>query len=67
MPWIGRLGVRYIFNKDEREVGDIELDGIYVDTALKRLADATGLVPTLAGDGRTFDEIRAERHPETER
>lgn len=43
-----------------RGVG-IELDPIYVDTALRRLRDATGLVATLAGDGRTFDEIAAER------
>ena len=42
-----------------RGVG-IELDPIYVDTALRRLRDATGLVPTLAGDGRTFDEIAVE-------
>lgn len=43
-----------------RGVG-IELDPVYVDTALRRLRDATGLVATLAGDGRTFDEIAAER------
>ena len=43
-----------------RGVG-IELDPIYVDTALRRLRDATGLIATLAGDGRTFDEIAAER------
>ena len=48
-----------------RGVG-IELDPIYVDTALRRLRDATGLVATLAGDGRTFDEIAAERLAEGE-
>ena len=42
-----------------RGVG-IELDPIYVDTALRRLRDATGLVATLAGEGRTFDEIAAD-------
>jgi len=45
---------------NRRGVG-IELDPIYVDTALRRLRDATGLIPVLAGDGRTFDEIAAER------
>ena len=39
----------------------IELDPLYVDVALKRLSDATGLTPTLAGDGRTFAEIREAR------
>lgn len=48
-----------------RGVG-IELDPIYVDTALRRLRDATGLIATLAGDGRTFDEIAAERLAEGE-
>ena len=48
-----------------RGVG-IELDPIYVDTALRRLRDATGLVATLAGDGRTFDEVAAERLAEGE-
>lgn len=43
-----------------RGVG-IELDPVYVDTALRRLRDATGLVATLAGDGRTFDEVAAQR------
>lgn len=48
-----------------RGVG-IELDGIYVDTALKRLRDATGMVATLDGDGRSFDEIATERRAEAE-
>ena len=50
---------------NRRGVG-IELDPLYVDTALRRLRDATGLIATLAGDGRTFDEIAAERLSEQE-
>lgn len=45
---------------NRRAVG-IELDPLFVDTALRRLSDATGIFATLAGDGRTFDEIAAER------
>jgi hypothetical protein len=39
----------------------LELDPGYADTALKRLAAASGLTPILSGDGRTFDEIAAAR------
>uniref|UniRef100_UPI0025EC8CA0 DNA-methyltransferase n=1 Tax=Sphingomonas sp. TaxID=28214 RepID=UPI0025EC8CA0 len=38
----------------------IEIDPLYVDTALERLVLATGLVPYHL-DGRTFDEVAAER------
>lgn len=44
-----------------RRAAGIELDPGYVDTALRRLASATGLHPVLHGDGRTFDEIAAAR------
>lgn len=44
-----------------RRAAGIELDPGYVDTALRRLASATGLDPVLHGDGRTFDEIAVER------
>lgn len=41
----------------------IEIDPVYVDVAVKRWQDFTGQKATLDGDGRTFDEIAAERHP----
>jgi hypothetical protein len=41
----------------------IELDPLFVDTALRRLAKATGLTPTLS-DGRSFDEVAADRKAE---
>lgn len=39
----------------------IELHPPYVDVAIKRWQAFTGLQATLEGDGRTFDEIAAER------
>lgn len=39
----------------------IEIDPLYVDVAVKRLAAVTGIEPVLEGDGRTFNEITAKR------
>ncbi|MES2531940.1 MAG: site-specific DNA-methyltransferase [Pseudomonadota bacterium] len=39
----------------------IELDPAYIDVAVKRWQAFTGKLATLDGDGRTFDEIAAER------
>lgn len=39
----------------------MELDPAYVDVAVKRWQEFTGLSATLEGDGRTFDEIAASR------
>lgn len=39
----------------------IEIDPLYVDVAVKRWQEFTGQKATLEGDGRTFDEIAAER------
>lgn len=44
-----------------RHVGAaIELDPLYVDTALRRLREASGHMPILA-DGRNWDEVASER------
>lgn len=40
----------------------MELDPRYVDVAVKRWQDFTGQTATLEGDGRTFAELKAERH-----
>ena len=40
----------------------IELSPAYVDVAVKRWQDFTGMKATLEGDGRTFEELEAERH-----
>lgn len=39
----------------------IEIDPLYVDTLLKRLSAVSGEAPVLAEDGRTFDEVAADR------
>lgn len=39
----------------------IEIDPLYVDVAVRRWQDFTGQKATLDGDGRTFEEIAAER------
>ena len=51
---VGRIGV------------GIEIDPLYVDVALKRLAAITGLDPILDGDGRTFSQIAAARRGKAE-
>jgi len=48
-------------HKTGRRGAGIELDPGYVDTSLKRLAAASGLEPVLVSDGRSFDEVAAER------
>jgi DNA modification methylase len=40
----------------------IELSPAYVDVAVKRWQAFTGQSATLEGDGRTFEELDAERH-----
>ena len=41
----------------------IEIDPAYVDVCIKRWQDFTGQKATLDGDGRTFEQIAAERLP----
>ena len=43
----------------------IELAPTYVDVGVKRWQDFTGEAATLEGDGRTFDQIAAERQPQS--
>jgi DNA modification methylase len=44
----------------------IELAPAYVDVGVKRWQDFTGEAAVLDGDGRTFDQIAAERAPDPE-
>lgn len=60
-PFIGSGTTLIAAHKTKRRGAGIELDPLYVDTALKRLVKVSKLTPVLAGDGRTFDEIAAER------
>jgi DNA modification methylase len=50
--------------KNGRVARLMELDPRYCDVIVKRWQDFTGKAATLEGDGRTFDEIKAERLPE---
>ena len=45
----------------ERTCYGVELDPKYVDVIVQRWEQLTGKKATLDGDGRTFDEIAAER------
>ncbi|MGZ5825384.1 MAG: site-specific DNA-methyltransferase [Croceibacterium sp.] len=65
-PCAGSGSTLIAAHRTNRRGAAIELDPIYVDTALRRLADASGLVPVLAGDGRSLGEIRASRRPDQE-
>ena len=47
--------------KSGRDSRLIEIDGRYVDVAVRRWQAFTGKAATLESDGRTFDEVEAER------
>jgi DNA modification methylase len=47
--------------KSGRRGYGIELDPLYVDVAVRRWQELTGLPAVLDGDGRTFDEISSAR------
>ena len=59
-PFSGSGTTLQACQKTRRRGAAIEIDPVFVDTALRRLRDATGLVPIHA-DGRTFDEVAADR------
>lgn len=60
-PFIGSGTTLIAAHRTRRRGAGIELDPLYVDTALRRLTKASGLKPVLASDGRSFDEIAASR------
>ncbi len=59
-PFSGSGTTLIAAHKTGRRGAAIEIDPVYVDTALARLAQASGLSPIHA-DGRTFDEVAADR------
>jgi len=64
-PFSGSGTTLVAAHRTKRRGAAIELDPLYVDTSLRRLAAASGLTPRLS-DGRTFDEVAAERAAERE-
>ena len=64
-PFSGSGTTLLAAHRTGRRGAAIELDPLYVDTSLKRLSAATGLVATLA-DGRTFDQVASDRAAETD-
>lgn len=65
-PCLGSGSTLIAAHRTGRRGAGIELDPLYVDTALRRLSDATGLIAVLVGDGRTFAEVAVTRAAEME-
>lgn len=60
-PCLGSGTTLIAAHKTHRRGAGIELDPGYADTSLRRLAAVSGLTPRLALDGRSFDEVAAQR------
>jgi len=59
-PYSGSATTLIAAHKTRRRGAAIELDPLYVDAGVERLCKVSALPATLA-DGRTFDEVAAER------
>ena len=59
-PFCGSGTTLIAAHRTKRRGAGIEIDPIYVDTALRRLSKVTGVTAVLS-DGHTFDEVAAER------
>jgi DNA modification methylase len=62
-PFSGSGTTLLAAHRTHRRGAAIEIDPLHVDTSLRRLAAATGFAPTHA-DGRTFEEVAANRASE---
>jgi DNA modification methylase len=60
-PFGGSGSTLIAAEKTGRQARLVELDPKYVDVIVKRWQDWTGGAATLEGDGRTFEELSAER------
>lgn len=64
-PFSGSGTTLIAAHRTGRRGAAIEIDPLYVDTALARLAQVSGLTPIHA-DGRTFDQVAADRRSNSE-
>ena len=60
-PFLGSGTTLAAAELTQRVCYGIELDPKYVDVVVQRWQQLTGKQATLDGDGRTFEEIQAER------
>ena len=61
-PFSGSGTTLIACEKTGRNCRAVEVTPAYVDVAVARWQEFTGQTATLEGDGRTFDELKAERH-----
>lgn len=59
-PFLGSGTTLVAAHRTGRVGAGIEIDRLYVDTALRRLGEASGL-PIVHADGRSFEDVVAER------
>jgi DNA modification methylase len=60
-PFLGSGTTLAAAELTERVCYGIELDPKYIDVVVQRWQSLSGKQATLEGDGRTFEEIKAER------
>jgi DNA modification methylase len=60
-PFLGSGTTMMAAEVTERTCYGIDIDARYVDVAVLRWQQFTGLAATLEGDGRTFEQIKADR------
>jgi len=60
-PTVGSGTTLIAAHRTSRRGFGIELDPLYVDTAVRRLTAASGLPAKLAGDGQSFELVAADR------
>ena len=62
-PFLGSGTTLAACEQTERDCYGLEIDPRYVDVLITRWQKLTGKQATLEGDGRTFDQVTAERRP----
>jgi len=60
-PFVGSGTTILAAERTGRRAAAIEIDPLYVDTAVRRWQAMTGQSAVLAGDGRTFGQVTADR------